>query len=1019
MRIGRLVAWTWAIGAMAWSGAARAQQTVEWTVLVYLNGDTSPGQTNLEDASISDFNELEQIGSTSAMNIVVQWDRNPTVDTLDLTYPTQTTQSWSTARRYLVVKDPSQTTDPNTLLPTDPGYAIATPMLLDIGEPDMGQEDTLVDFFNWTIVRFPARHYLLVLSDGGRGWMPRSYRPGSRGMMFDASTTGSAADTSTSVYFTNTELRSALTRIKTANGGDNLDIVAIDAGGQGIGELVYQCRDTCDYLVATPLQRPLDGFPYNNWLQRLGAQLPTASAAMETMLQAFADDYHASYGAGSAALGAPVSTALPIFRMVQYQGVVTSADALAKALLTDLPSFAPGLLRTLVQVQTGLSTDFSGDFVDLQDFARLVQSELTAANVVAAAGNIEPAITATLVNPSRLKATVAGGLDLARYNGVMLYFPQEVSSYDSTYSQSGGFVDDTQWDELVQGLLTLNSDQGAPVITIGSPLPGSTIIENPPTIVATIQDLEPAGRVNPASITLVLDGVSVPSTAFTFDTATGVLTYIVPAPLTVTSHSFTITARDLSGNLATANGNFRIAVPSIKSGVQTFSLPRILTTAQSDPAIIFGRDNFTMVRWVPMLFGANKYRFYADSLATFLPDDAGANLARPTVASPPAGLGYWVRVVQSRPLPSLPGAAVTANEYRIQLYKDPDGGSGWNMIANPFDVSAISLASTQVLLNDGTRITFRQAIDRRMTPGVLFTYVPNSANPNAGGRYDFQDSGQGQLTRLQGHWLRANEDFTLLVSTGARAVRPAPARTEPAGGWQVRLAASSAAAGADEVTIGAAPGGSDGYESRWDVMAPPTVPGGVALRVVHDDWGLESGRYLRDLRGPAPLQAWSVEVAAPAGEVYLSWPALRHLPAEVELTLEDPTTGRARRLRTTGGYRFDHDGGRRLLRVVAARRSQVGLSLTAVTVTPGRGAGFEVGYTVSRAADLALVVKGLTGRPVSTVTMAAAAGRGRMVWDGRAADGTPVPNGVYQLEVIATASDGATTRQLRTIRVAR
>ncbi|NUP98971.1 MAG: hypothetical protein HUU35_03840, partial [Armatimonadetes bacterium] len=96
------------------------------------------------------------------------------------------------------------------------------------------------------------------------------------------------------------------------------------------------------------------------------------------------------------------------------------------------------------------------------------------------------------------------------------------------------------------------------------------------------------------------------------------------------------------------------------------------------------------------------------------------------------------------------------------------------------------------------------------------------------------------------------------------------------------------------------------------------------------------------------------------------------------------------------------------------------LSLGAVTVTSGRGGGYQLGYSLTRAADLTLLVRSLSGRTLRHVThSAAAAGRGELFWDGRGPDGRPVPNGVYQLELVATASDGATVRVLRTLRVVR
>ncbi|NUQ00934.1 MAG: hypothetical protein HUU35_13885, partial [Armatimonadetes bacterium] len=629
-----------AASVLAAPRAAVAQQTVDWTVLVYLNGDTSPGFTDLENASISDFNELEQVGSTSRVNIVCQWDRNDQTDNLDTYYADDSTQSWQGARRYLVTRDNNQTQnnlDPdevngNNGIEPNPGgnpavgphvgYRISSAALLDLGEVDMGQEQTLVDFCQWSFARFPARHYLLILNDTGRGWQPRSVRPGrGRGLMFDASTTGDASDNNAAVYLTNDELRSALTRVKALNGGTNLDIVALDAGGQGVLEVVYQLRDTADYVVAPFLERPLDGFPYDRWLSTLVNSMPLDTTNIETMLGNYIADYFGSYLPGNTILGGSRSTAAGAFRMAQIEAVRLAVDNLAQALLDDLPTYATGILRALAQVQRGRTTDYTANYLDLVHFANLIAAEIDDPPVDNAAAAVPPAVTALLVNTT-FGSSITGDLSLTNFNGVGIYFPADISNFDVNYSVSGDLVDATQWDELVQGVLTLNSDQRGPEIVIGSPLAGSTIIDNPPQVIATIVDLEAGGRINPQSITVQIDGQTIPSSDYTFDATTGVLTYDIPNPLSVTSHTVTISARDLSGNLTSVTSSFRVAVPSLPVGVQTFSLPRVVTQAENNPALIFGSGNFTLVRWVPLLLGANKYRTYPDSYASFIPPDA-------------------------------------------------------------------------------------------------------------------------------------------------------------------------------------------------------------------------------------------------------------------------------------------------------------------------------------------------------------------------------------------------------------
>ncbi len=65
-------------------------------------------------------------------------------------------KNWNSARRYLVTYD-------------------ATPQLLvqtygDLGEVNMADGDTLVDFVTWAVENYPSDKCVLILSDHGMGW---------------------------------------------------------------------------------------------------------------------------------------------------------------------------------------------------------------------------------------------------------------------------------------------------------------------------------------------------------------------------------------------------------------------------------------------------------------------------------------------------------------------------------------------------------------------------------------------------------------------------------------------------------------------------------------------------------------------------------------------------------------------------------------------------------------------------------------------------------------------------------
>jgi hypothetical protein len=680
----------------------------------------------------------------------------------------------------------------------------------------------------------------------------------------------------------------------------------------------------------------------------------------------------------------------------------------------------------LPTLQTGRPTDYSADFIDLEQFATLLETQLAAyPTVVSAATAVVNTLGATVLDkPAEASATA--DVSLANFNGMGIYFPQTLANYQTTYASASDFGTNTSWPAFLQAFLGLYANSSPPVITIVSPQSGSSVEVNPPTLQATIVPATTTGAINASTVVLTLDGTTIASSAYSFNTSTGLLTYTPASTLAVTSHTWTLTATDVAGNIApVVTSTFRISIPTIAAGLQTFSVPRQLTSATSSPDLIFGANNYSMARWVP---SQAAYSYYPDAYATFLPPDALSTLLVPVVPEPPAGLGYWVLLNTSTPLTNLPGTAVTLSSYNIQLYGATGGGANWNMIADPYDLAAVSMASTTVLTTDGSSIPFSEAITDNLTPGVIFTYVANASNASAPGSYTFDDPGAGQLVRLQGHWLKANTNFTLVVGNGTdsrarRVAAPLVRLDTPPNTWKVKLQAAVATSKytvSDQAEFGAGLVGGESYNRLWDIAGPPKVPGGVALRSVRSGWGADNGQYVRDYAGTGTTVSWDLLLDAPAGAVTLSWPDLRALPANVELTLTDTTAGASRLLRFCSAYSFKHAGGTRSFTLTAQRRSGPGLVLSALTAEPTRGGGLEVGYTLSGLAQVQVQVQGLGGRAVATLgPLVSGQGRGQQTWDGRDANGRPVPNGTYRIEVIATTSEGELARSVRLVRIAR
>ena len=116
-----------------------------WTVMLYQDADDKI----LEQDIFVDLNEAERVGSGPNVNIVAQIDR------YQAGYAS--TRDFSGTRRYFVQQDD----DLNT---------IGSDLVMDLGEANMADGDTLTDFITWAVENYPADKYVLVLSDHGMGW---------------------------------------------------------------------------------------------------------------------------------------------------------------------------------------------------------------------------------------------------------------------------------------------------------------------------------------------------------------------------------------------------------------------------------------------------------------------------------------------------------------------------------------------------------------------------------------------------------------------------------------------------------------------------------------------------------------------------------------------------------------------------------------------------------------------------------------------------------------------------------
>ena len=297
----------------------------EWTFMVYLAGDN-----NLSAAGDTDVAEMRSVGSSPDVNIVVQFDNVGNMGT----------------KRFLVQKGGAN----------EPGEAL--------GETDSGSPEVLTEFVEWTVNKYPAKRYALVLWNHGGGWEPsemdriarqvnaRNYdpreavqrsatplaraffrptiekimslpSPGERAICSDDGS-GHSLDT--------IELGNVLDKL-VKKLGQPLDLLGMDACLMSNLEVAYQVRPYVRYIVASEETEPNQGWPYEQVLRHMvdhpDASTPELAAhIVEAYIKSYKDRNYAG-----AVTQASVNPS-------KVDKVAKAIDDLADALIAGMPEAA-------------------------------------------------------------------------------------------------------------------------------------------------------------------------------------------------------------------------------------------------------------------------------------------------------------------------------------------------------------------------------------------------------------------------------------------------------------------------------------------------------------------------------------------------------------------------------------------------------------------------------------------------------------------------------------------------------
>jgi len=393
----------------------------KWNFLVYMDGDN-----NLESYAIKDMNEMEQVGSTDDVNILVLIDRIPDYDSSN--------GDWTTTRLYYVTKDDDTSTINSTLL-------------ADLGELDMSDPNTLRDFIIYCMNNFPADKTCLTLWNHGGGVWPRSYSKNKKDIKSDTGTVkgglrGICWDDTTGdspwACLTTDEVRIALSQAR-AQTGKKIDVINMDACLTQMLEVAWEWQDEVSFLVGSEETVPADGNDYITVLQHLTSN-PDMTA--EDLAKVLVDDYSSFYS-GSHTTYSYINLGAPFTELKNR--FIAFAQALNST--SDMDGVYNAWPNT---------TYFDRpENRDLYDFADELSERSTDTDVISAANNLKVALSSAIY----YKNTGMYATSRPAY-GVSILIP--TSDKWPSYSGPNQYVQlkmsqETLWDEFIERFVDYTS----------------------------------------------------------------------------------------------------------------------------------------------------------------------------------------------------------------------------------------------------------------------------------------------------------------------------------------------------------------------------------------------------------------------------------------------------------------------------------------------------------------------------------------------------------------------------------
>ena len=420
----------------------RAGQEAEWLVMLYQDADDQILEHDID----VDFNEAERAGSGDAVHVVSQLDRYQAGYTGD--------GNWTGTKRFYVTYD------------EDLGRS-GSIEVQDLGEANMADGETLVDFVTWAVDRYPAKKHVLILSDHGMGW-PGGWTdptaPRSRGG-------GSPMEQRLGDQIFLNELDDALTEIRQQTGVDKFELIGLDACLMSHLEVYSVLAQHARYAVASQETEPAVGWAYASFLNSL-AQNPDIDGAelgklivdsyIEEDQRILDDEARAAMTGGRGMFGAPSAqqlanqlqqnTTLAAVDLSAIPGLMQSLNDLSYALQEIAPKLVAQAGTYAESYTSVFGRQIPPSYIDLGNFTQILQGSVSG-DAAQAVGRVQEALSAAVIAERH-------GSGKKGSNGISVYFPNSnlysnpVAGYQSYGAIAQRFAQESLWDDFLNFIYT-------------------------------------------------------------------------------------------------------------------------------------------------------------------------------------------------------------------------------------------------------------------------------------------------------------------------------------------------------------------------------------------------------------------------------------------------------------------------------------------------------------------------------------------------------------------------------------